>query len=174
MRDGSRVPLRLGASAVVALWVACTEPPSNEPAALPLREVAPRLVDRTHDDEADGTTPFPRDALPTDFSLGESGYGERAELRPAGPGAWELVVLDADGTATGPGAPVARARVDELYLLAVDLNAAAGFCEVGRRDAMRMHAAGLDARPDRCADDPRAHRLQARFDAVAAEARAAR
>lgn len=157
---------------------ACASPaagpptPAPAPERLPLRVVADGFVDHSRDDEADGVPSFPRDVLPSDFSLCEHGYGVVLDqLRPVvgAPGSWELVELDASGRTLGAGVRVPRERVEDLYLLAIELSRGTGLCRSGRMDAVVMVAAGLRGRPDFCGDDPRAPSLAERFDALVLE-----
>ncbi len=181
-----RLGSAIGARLAAVLVLGCAESPRPDslpaPAAarppierLALRVVPAGFVDHSHDEEADASPAFPRDALPSDFSLEEGGYGvEHHVLRPlaAPPGRWELARIGADGVMLGEGVAVPRARVEDLYLLATDLASRTGSCGEGRR-GMSMRAAGLDGHPDGCGDDPVAPTLQARFDALVAELRRA-
>lgn len=148
--------------------------PSSDPPPLPLRLVPTGFVDHAHDDEADAAPAFPANELPSDFTLGESGYGvHRTELRPAATaGAWELVVHDENDAVVGTAVPVPREDVDRLYRLAVARSTS--HCDSARMDAMRMRAAGLVARPDRCEEVPPAPPLAQTFAEVAARAREVR
>lgn len=163
----------------LTLLLGCSSPAPSapavaEPTPLPLRIVPAGFVDRSHGDEADAPPPFPRDALPSDFSLEEAGFGvEHDVLRPREAGTWELARLDAAGAALGEGVLVPRVRVEALYLLATDLASRTGSCAEGRR-GMSMRAAGLEGHPDGCGDDPLAPTLEARFDALVVELRSAR